>query len=80
MQQNPFQKLPTSKSNFSLKSLLNSSNPNELVQKIISQNPQLNNVMQLMQGSGKTPKDFFYQFAQSKGVNPDQFLNSLMQE
>lgn len=73
-------KLPISKSNFSLKSLLNSSNPEELVKNMISQNPQLNNVMQLMQSSGKTPKDFFYQFAKTKGVNPDQFLNSLMQE
>ena len=41
---------------------------------------EINNVMQLMQSSGKTPKDFFYQFAKTKGVNPDQFLNSLMQE
>lgn len=79
MQPNP-QRLPISKSNLSLKSLLNSSNPNELIQKMISQNPKLNNVMQMMQNSGKTPREFFYQFAQMKGINPDQFLNSLLQE
>ena len=64
----------------SFKSLLNSSNPQELIQNFISQNPQMNNVIQLMKTSGKSPKDFFYQFAQQKGVNPDEFINSLLQE
>lgn len=70
-----------SKSNLgSIKTLLNSSNPSELVQNLISQNPQLQNVMQLMQSSGRTPKEFFYQYAQQKGINPDEFINSLLQE
>ena len=69
-----------SKNNLSLKTILNSSNPSELIQNLISQNPKMNNVMQLLQSSGKTPKEFFYQMAKQKGVNPDQFLNSLLQE
>ena len=40
----------------------------------------MNNVLQLMQNSGKTPKEFFYNYARQKGVNPDEFINSLTQE
>ena len=70
-----------SKSNLnSFKTLLKSSNPEELVKNLISQNPQMNNVLQLMQNSGKTPKEFFYNYAKQQGVNPDEFINSLTQE
>jgi hypothetical protein len=64
----------------SFKSLLKSSNPSELIQNLISQNPKMKSVMQLMQNSGKTPKEFFYNYAKEQGINPDQFINSLMQE
>jgi hypothetical protein len=40
----------------------------------------MKNVMQLMQNSGKTPKEFFYNYAQQNGINPDNFINSLMKE
>jgi hypothetical protein len=43
-----------------IKSILNSSNPVEAIQKM-----------------GMTPKQLFYRFAQQKGVDPDQFLNSI---
>ena len=33
--------------------------------------------MQLFKSSKMTPKQFFYQYAQQKGVDPDQFLNSM---
>ena len=72
--------LPSRSNVNSFKTLLNSSNPQELIQNLISQNPKMKNIMQLMQNSGKTPKDFFYQFAQQQGINPDNFINSLMQE
>ena len=77
--QNPLQSKSNANIN-SLKSLLKSSNPNELIQNLISQNPKMKNIMQLMQNSGKTPKEFFYQFAQQKGINPEDFVNSLLQE
>lgn len=40
-------------------------------------NPKLNNVMNLLQCSNMSPKQFFYHYAQQNGVNPDQFLNSM---
>ena len=60
-----------------LKKFLNSSNPNELINSMISNNPKLQSVMQLMNSSGMTPKQFFYNYAQQNGINPDEFLNSL---
>ena len=76
LQQNP--KLFTQRNN--LKQILNSSNPQEMIQNMISSNPKLQSVMQLFQNSKLTPKQFFYQYAQQNGIDPDQFINSLKQE
>ena len=79
--QGPNLKSLLSKSNInSFQSILKSSNPMELIQNLISSNPRLNNLMQFMQSSGKTPKQFFYEYAQQNGINPDEFINSLMKE
>lgn len=56
---------------------MNSSNPMDIVQKMASQNPQIKNLLSMLNSSGMTPKQFFYQYANSQGVDPDQFLNSL---
>lgn len=61
-----------------LKTFLNSSNPNELINSLISKNPQLQPIMQLFNSSGQTPKQFFYNYAKSKGIDPDSFINSLL--
>ena len=66
-----------SRNNDLLKQVLNSSNPNELLNSLISQNPQLHTLMQSMNSSGMTPKQFFYNYAKQNGVDPDQFLSSL---
>ena len=66
-----------SKNNDLLKSFLNSSNPQELLNSLISSNPQMKNLMNVFQSSGMTPKQFFYNYAQQQGINPDEFLNSL---
>lgn len=70
--------LPNTNGNNLLKTFLNSSNPNELINSLISQNPQLQGIMQLFNSSGQTPKQFFYNYANSKGINPDSFINSLL--
>ena len=75
MQQN-LGSLP-SRNNDLLKQFLNSSNPKELLNSLISQNPQMQTLMQSMNSSGMTPKQFFYSFAKQKGIDPDQFLSSL---
>ena len=76
LQQAPLRSSPQLKNNSLLQNFLNSSNPKEFIQKMVSQNPKMQNVMQLFQSSNMTPKQFFYQYAQQNGINPDDFLKS----
>ena len=68
--------LPSQKSDL-FKQILSSSNPTELLNSLISNNPKMQNIMKIMQSSGMTPKDFFYSYAQQNGIDPNQFINSL---
>lgn len=43
-------------------------------QALMQNNPQMKQVMQMVQQSGKTPKEYFYQLAQQKGINPDEVI------
>ena len=60
----------------------NSNNPQQLLTNMVSQNPQMKNVMQLVNNSGKNPKDLFYAMAKQRGVKfgrpakeaPDNFV------
>lgn len=49
-------------------------NPNAMVQRLLSQNPQ---VQQLIQQAGGDPKRAFYTLAQQMGVDPEQILAQL---
>lgn len=55
----------------------NSSNPQQLLYQMARQNPQLNNVLNLIQTSRKSPKDLFYQMAEQRGINPKDILQQL---
>ena len=50
--------------------------PSALIQGLMANNPKLKGLVNLMSNSGMTPKQFFYQYAQQNGIDPDQFLNS----
>lgn len=77
VQQQNTKSLPSLKNNLNaIQNILNSSNPNSLIQNMILNNPKMQNVMNLFQSSGMTPKQFFYNYAQQRGIDPDQFLNS----
>lgn len=52
-------------------------NPQQLLNNMLSQNPQMQNVMQLVNNSGKNPKDLFYELAKQKGVDPNEILRQL---
>ena len=60
-----------------LNAVRNSKNPQQLFMNMAQQNPQMNQVMNMIQSSGKSPKELFYQLAQQKGVDPNQILNML---
>jgi len=41
-----------------IQELLKNSNPNSIVQTLLNNNPKMKNIMQLMNSSGMTPKQF----------------------
>ena len=43
----------------------------------LMQNPQMQQVMQLVQQGGGDPKAIFYKLAEQKGVDPQSILDSL---
>lgn len=78
MNQTPQGRLPSLKNNLNLISnLINSGgNPTSLIQSLLKSNPQLQSLISAMNNSNMTPKQFFYNYAQQNGIDPDQFLNS----
>ena len=55
----------------------NVNNPQQLLTNLVSQNPQMKQVLDMIQSSGKSPRDLFYEMANQKGVDPNQILNLL---
>ena len=53
------------------------SNPQMMLNQLAQNNPQAKELVNLLQNSGKSPKDLFYQMAQEKGVDPNEILNML---
>ena len=54
-------------------------NPNDILQQIATNNPQMGKVLSMVKTSGKSPKDLFYSLAQEKGVDPNEILRQLQQ-
>ena len=53
-------------------------NPQAMMQSMLSsRNPQLAQVMQIVNGSGGDAKDAFYKLAAQKGVDPNAILSML---
>ena len=47
----------------------------QAVQNNLTNNPQLQQVMQLVKASNMTPKEYFYMLAKQKGVDPNSILS-----
>ena len=79
MSQNPIlQKLSPKmqpQTNSMLSLLQNSNNPQQLINNILTQNPQLTNLINQF-GNGD-PKTAFYEYARQSGQDPQQVLNFL---
>ena len=73
--------LPSNLSN--IKQMMNmfksAQNPQQMMATLTQNNPQMKDVMTLIQNSNMTPKDLFYKMAQQKGVNPDEVIKALQQ-
>ena len=54
-----------------------SGNPQAMLQQMMQNNPQYQQVMQLVNQAGGDPKQAFYQMANQMGVNPDEIISML---
>ena len=57
--------------------LQNSKNPSAMFGTLMSQNPQMQNVMSIINQYGGDARTAFYETAKSKGVDPNQIINML---
>ena len=55
-----------------------SRSPQAFMNQMIRTNPQMKQAMDYVNANGGNPKDAFYNLAKEKGVDPDEFLKSLM--
>lgn len=51
------------------------SNPQQALMQIAQQNPQINSVMQML--NGRNPKDVFMEECQKRGIDPNTIINQL---
>jgi hypothetical protein len=60
-----------------LQTIRSAGNPQMMMQQMMSQNPQMQSVMDYVQQNGGDAKSAFYKLAKEKGVNPDDIINQL---
>ena len=53
------------------------SNPQAALGQIAAQNPQMQQVMQVIQQNGGDPRAAFYKVAKERGIDPDSVLSQL---
>lgn len=71
---NQLKQLPNNNNDL-LSMLQNASNPQALIQNMISQNPQITNIIN--QYGGGNPKAAFYEYARRNGKDPNVVLDAL---
>ena len=72
MQQNPMNML------MQLMSMGN--NPQQIIQQIANQNPQIRAVFNQMQQSGLTPQQYVMQYAKQNNINIQPYINAMNQK
>ena len=55
----------------------NSKNPQAMLGTLMNQNPQMQNVMNIINQYGGDAKTAFYETAKQKGIDPNQIINML---
>ena len=54
-----------------------SGNPQAMMNQIMSNNPQVRQIMNYVNQNGGDPKAAFYKLAEEKGINPEEILSQL---
>ena len=57
-----------------IKAYRNARNPQQMLNSIIQQNPQMQAVMNLVNQNGGNAQNLFYALARQRGIDPDAFL------
>ena len=52
-------------------------NPQAFITQMANTNPELQNVMRMVQNNGGDARSLFYQMARERGVDPEYILNQL---
>ena len=65
--------------NLIIQLMTNGQNPNQVVQQLVQQNPQAQVILNQMQQSGMSMKDFTLQYAKQNNINLQPILNTLSQ-
>lgn len=72
---------PASSNLSQIKNMMNmvrsAGNPQAMLQSMAQNNPQVQQVMNIVNQSGGDPKAAFYKMAEEKGVDPEQVLSML---
>ena len=55
----------------------NAKNPHAMMNQLINTNPQMKQVMDIVNANGGDPKSAFYKMAEQRGVDPNSILNML---
>ena len=59
-----------------MKTLQGVNNPEQAIQNLTQQNPQISGIMQMANGAGSL-KNLFYQTAKQKGIDPNAIISQL---
>ena len=73
------QNIPSPQGNNIINMLKAAKDPGTLFKTMSKTNPQVQQIMQMIQQTNQTPKDLFYSMAQQRGVDPNQVLNMFNQ-
>lgn len=57
------------------KTMQSMSNPKDALATLMQKNPMVQQAVQLINESNKSPKELFYSMAQQRGVDPEQILS-----
>ena len=63
--------------NFIINTITNGQNPQQIIQQMVQQNPQAQVLLNQMQQSGMSMKDFTLQFAKQNNINLQPILQQL---
>jgi len=68
---------PTSSAKKLLDMVRTAKDPNAMLIQLFEQNPQMKQVLDIIQKNGGDPKVAFYTLAKEKGINPEDILSIL---